>query len=100
HGCALPFRTPGGRAAGYRSAADRRRARLIAGDVAAAKEAQSGVVEVLAVELVDRHRCASITHERVELYLFEKCFRPRFELIGVVRANDTPAGPPILTRVQ
>src|SRR6185437_8837663 len=67
-------------------------------DIATANEAESGVVEVVAVELIDRHSERTGAHKRVYDLVVEEHVNAGYNLIRVVLANGTLSGPRIIGR--
>src|SRR6185437_13465026 len=61
-------------------------------DIATADEAESGVVEVVAVELIDRHSERTGAHKRVYNLVVEEHVNAGYDLIGVVLAYGALSG--------
>src|SRR5207344_610391 len=84
---ALPLRAPVGRAAREDARTDRLHAVGGAGEITAAQEAEAGVVEVVAVEVVDASVAAARLHERIEVLVLEEGVGAGLCLIAVVATD-------------
>ena len=56
------------------------------------------MVEVVAVELVDRGAARAAAHEGIERLLLEEHRHPAVRLVGVVAADDAPVGDRVVRR--
>ena len=87
---ALPGAAPAGRAGRHRVVADRMGAAAGGDDRTTADEIEAGMVEIVAVEIVDGHAERTRAHEIVEYPVAEEQRRRRLRLVGVVGADHPP----------
>ena len=77
----------------HRPVADRTTVGMAARKARAAEEAEPRVIEIVAVDVVERHRRAGRTHERIELLVLEEHRHAHAgELVAVVLAHRALAG--------
>ncbi len=58
-----------------------------------AKKAETAVIEIIAIEIVERHRCTRRAHERIELLVLEEHGHAHArELVTIVPAHRTLLG--------
>src|SRR5262245_22694572 len=85
----FPFRAPARRPGWDRMRVDGRRFTAAFGDVAAADKAHAGVIEVVAVEIVYRHRAAATAGEGIEYLVREEESDPAAHLVRIIAADHT-----------
>src|SRR5207253_10157009 len=84
----LELRTPARRARRHGARVDRTTVGMVRADERAALEAQTAVVEVVVVKVIDRCAKRSRAHERVQVLVLEEDLHSGGRLVAVVLADD------------